>query len=429
MKIISINRVIGSGYISLAFQAFPLIIGLISVPLNIEILGNELWGVYSISVGFIFIFMYFSLGVGPAISYELPKLININDSNQISKLLSNGFIITISIAICFSVIGYLLADTIAIKLFNIKSTDYFYLFQYSSICGGLAVIISFQRSIFESSQDFFIVSVNRILISCSLLTAPIINHYIFNQPAKESIILILYSYILVSLIYVLLIRKKYKQITIFNYDQETIIKLISFGKWISFQSIIHQFFLNIDRMIISSFIGVNQVAFYTTPYDLLSKLTVISTSLTAGLIPGVSYWTKNNMVKNIKTIEKKLIKKFLLIYVPILVFLFLLAEEILKQWISSEYMIKSSSVFKILVIAFCINSFSNMYAKLLIALNKPNLFFYISSISTIIFIFCCFVLVNKFAIEGVAFAVFLKVSVDLIGNFFFFKKTYKSIYD
>ena len=37
-------------------------------------------------------------------------------------------------------------------------------------------------------------------------------------------------------------------------------------------------------MIISSFIGVNnQVAFYTTPYnDLLSKLTVISTSLTAG---------------------------------------------------------------------------------------------------------------------------------------------------
>ena len=56
---LSVNKVIKNGYISLGFQAFPILAALILIPINLKAYGNELWGTYVLSINIIFIYKLF----------------------------------------------------------------------------------------------------------------------------------------------------------------------------------------------------------------------------------------------------------------------------------------------------------------------------------------------------------------------------------
>ena len=92
---LSVNKVIKNGYISLGFQAFPILAALILIPINLKAYGNELWGTYVLSINIIFMFLYLSIGINPTINYELPKLLKEKNHEKIKILLSNGFYVNL----------------------------------------------------------------------------------------------------------------------------------------------------------------------------------------------------------------------------------------------------------------------------------------------------------------------------------------------
>ncbi|MCQ0113125.1 polysaccharide biosynthesis C-terminal domain-containing protein, partial [Zhouia amylolytica] len=106
------------------------------------------------------------------------------------------------------------------------------------------------------------------------------------------------------------------------------------------------------------------------------------------------------------------------------IILIIIAPLFLKIWINDEYMLKSTGVFRILVVGYFLTSLSLVFLRFIYGIGIPKKAFILNLLLVPIYIALLVVLVNRFGIEGAAWAFMLKSFLDLI---FLFKILNKKI--
>ena len=422
---LSVNRVIKNGYISLAFQAFPILAGLILIPINLKAFGNELWGTYVLSINIIFMFLYLSIGINPTINYELPKLLKEKNNHKIKVLLSNGFYVNLFVSLFFGLLIFLGSKFIAYNIYSIQSEEFIKIIKLSALCGSISLMISFFRNVFEAKQEFYLVSLNRVIISVSIFLVPFIFYYQNNLSLLSILSLLIVIYSLVLLTYMIFFFVDFGFLNIKLLNKALIFTLFSFGLWLSLQTLVQQFFVSFDNVIITNFLGIEQLPYYSTVYDLSSRLLIIPTSISAGLVPAISYWLKENNLTQIKVLVNKLYRKIFIIIIPCSIFLIVFSEIFLTLWISKEFSENSYIAFIIIIIAFNFITYSFINFKIIIGYGKPEYFFYMTFFSVLIFAVLSFILISDFGINGVAFSVLIKGIIDCFSSKIYLSKILK----
>lgn len=427
MKDLSVKKVFSNGLISIAFQGIPILLALVCIPLNIRFLGDTLWGVYSLSITILFLFIYFNIGINPSVNKQLSFFIGEgNRRTEIDKLLSNGFYFNISISIIIGILIYALSPVIVQYAISDKALTKtsIKLFQLASIVGMLSLIISFFRNVFEAMQRFFLVSTLRAVLSSIILIAPTVGHY-WNYNIIDSFYIILAIYLIVLLIYSIEYIKIYNLPKIAFLEQKSIKSLLVFGVWITGHTLLNPIYIFMDRFFISSNLGIDAVSFYTTPYDLVSKMTLISGSLTAAFFPAVSYWYAKNDIRNLKKSLTKTLKFLSISLLTISIVMISIAPYFMQIWISEEYMLKSTSVFRILVVGFALSGISLVFLRFIYGIGKPKYAFLLNLSLIPIYLLSLTILVNNYGIEGAAWAFLVKSVLDIIGYSIISKKIIK----
>ena len=197
-------------------------------------------------------------------------------------------------------------------------------------------------------------------------------------------------------------------------DSKIIYSLLSFGLWLSLQTLVQQFFVSFDNIIITNYLGIEILPYYSTVYDLSSRLLIIPSSISAGVIPAISYWHDLKNDKNINKLIFDINKKVFLILIPISFLLIISSKSFLTYWISDEFAQQSYICFIIIIIAFNFISYSFLNFRTIIGYGKPKYYFLITLSSVSIYSFLTIVLVKDYGINGVAFSVLIKSIIDCI---------------
>ena len=142
------------------------------------------------------------------------------------------------------------------------------------------------------------VSVLRTILSSTNLIAPSIG-YLLGFDIIGSFHIVLAVYFLVWVLYTFIFFREYGAPKLNLVEKTVFIELLFFGIWITGHSLLNPIFLFLDRFFISNTIGLDEVAFYTTPYDLVSKMTLVSGSITAAFFPAISYWYSKGDTENL----------------------------------------------------------------------------------------------------------------------------------
>ena len=422
---LSVNKVIKNGYISLGFQAFPILAALILIPINLKAYGNELWGTYVLSINIIFMFLYLSIGINPTINYELPKLLKEKNHEKIKILLSNGFYVNLFISLFFGLLIFLGSKFIAYNIYSIKSEEFINIIKLSALCGSISLMISFFRNVFEAKQEFYLVSLNRVIISVSIFLVPFIFYYQNNLNLLLILSLLITIYSSVLLIYMIFFFMDFGFLDFKLLNKTLIFSLFSFGFWLSLQTLVQQFFVSFDNIIITNLLGIEQLPYYSTVYDLSSRLLIIPTSISAGLVPAISYWLKENSITQIKVLVEKLYRKIFILIIPSSIILIFFSKIFLKLWISEEFSNNSYIAFIIIIIAFNFITYSFLNFKIIIGYGRPDYFFYMTFFSVLIFSFLTYVLIQDYGINGVAFSVLVKGIIDCFSSKIYLTKILK----
>jgi O-antigen/teichoic acid export membrane protein len=198
------------------------------------------------------------------------------------------------------------------------------------------------------------------------------------------------------------------------FSRSLVRSLLGFGGWVTLSAALNPILVYLERFLIGALLSVAAVGFYTPPYMISSRLTIIPLSLTATLLPAFSTsagrgdgeWIRNALVRSLKYL--------LLIMGPAALMLIFFARPLLTFWVGEKFSSQGTLVLQILAAGLLINSFAYVPWGLLQGIGRPDLTakFYVLEVP--LYIGLAWFLVTKFGLPGAALAWAVRVSVDFL---------------
>lgn len=355
------NDFLKNNFTVLLFQVIPIVAALIFIPKNIEKLGVDSWGVYTLATTTIFLIMYFNLGLGPAVNKSLSFYSEENQDNR-STILQTGLFVNLLSSIIIALILYLFNEAILNLLSDnnlskevISSNRK--LFNYAALASGLYLNVSYFRNILESSGKFIIVGLMRSTFSTGVLIAP----YFFNSAnihlAMVCVNIIIFTQLLIYTLFVTALFGRFDRMFIrFKGFKAVLID----GIRLSVHSLINPIFIFLDRYLIGILVGLTAVGIYTSIYDLISRITIVASAFSTVIFPEIARYAFNYS-KRLELIKSSIQWIIIICIIPCII-LFFLGEELFAWWLNVSVM-EYTMVIKFLTTAYFIQGINLVLIK------------------------------------------------------------------
>lgn len=393
-------------------KIFPLLAGIVSIPILINNIGTDKFGVLAIIWLLIGYFGILDFGFSKSIVYELGKDLkagvqNISETTGTitSILFISGVFLGLLIVLCSS---YLVQEVFTLPDSLEKEVQYCFIIV--GIGTPVTMIASALRGILETFQDFKKISVTDALSG----GATYIGLAGISFLSENLIILVLVLMFIKFLIGVAFYRfcKNfiYGKIFTFKMNLAKLKSAFNFGKWIAVSNVINPIMGQIDRYIIGAVLTMSTVTFYTAPFDMIQKINLLPLSITAVLFPAFTL-TSNSLKKASPIFSNSILATICLVF-PIAGILVFFAEEILWAWLGQEFVIESTLVLQVLIIGAFVNSVAKIPFTFLEGLGRPDITAKLHVSEFVAYIPFLWVFINTYGILGAAFARSLRVFVD-----------------
>ncbi|WP_428235438.1 flippase [Gracilimonas sp.] len=402
-------RNVGFNFLS---KIFPLLAGVISIPLLISNIGTEKFGVLAILWLLIGYFGILDFGFSKSIVYELGKDLRagIGDISETTGTITTVLILSGSFfgTLIILVSPYLVKDVF--QLGTSMQNEVLYSFIILGIGTPVTMITSALRGILETFQEFKKISVIDTLGGgFNYLGLAAISFFSTNMIVLI-IALIIIKLLIGATFYFYCKKLVSGSIFTFKMNTEKLKSAFDFGKWIAVSNVINPIMGQIDRYIIGAVLTMSAITFYTAPFDMIQKINLIPISITAVLFP--AFTLAGNSVKKSSLIFSNSILATIILVFPLAGILIFFAEEILFIWLGQEFVDESTLVLQILIVGAFVNCIAKIPFTFIQGLGQPNVTAKLHLGEFVGYVPILWFLINTYGILGAAFARAIRVFVD-----------------
>lgn len=394
-------------------QLIPMLVGLITIPILINHLGIERFGVLSIIWMVVGYFSLFDLGIGRATTKCVAECLALGEIENLADLIWSSIIMLNILGIIGSLIIVLLTPWL-ITVLNIppnltnESRNTFY---WLALSIPLIIGASGTRGILEAEQRFGLVNLIKIPASIAtfLLPVMVLPFSVSLVPITIALVISRLVAAMVYLYYCLRSRPELMRPRLLRLSDCQ--KLLSFGGWLTVSNVIGPFMVYMDRFIVGAVINIQAVAYYSTPYDLITKLLIIPASLMGVMFPAFCFYSTTKPDKLI-SIYQRTISYTLISLSPLVLTIIIFAGPFLNLWLGNEFAVQSTLVLQILAVAVMINALAQIPYGLIQANNRPDITAILHLIEFPIYLALIWFLIKPYGIIGVAVAFLIRVVID-----------------
>ncbi|GAJ20536.1 unnamed protein product, partial [marine sediment metagenome] len=160
-------------------------------------------------------------------------------------------------------------------------------------------------------------------------------------------------------------------------------------------------------------LSVAAVAYYATPYEVVTKLLIIPAALAGVLFPAFSTGFTQDR-SHTELLFSRGVKYIFLSLFPISLLIVTLASEGLDLWLGAEFAKNSTRVLQWLTVGVFINSLAQMAFALIQGTGRPDLTAKLHLIELPFYLVMVWWLIGAYGIEGAAIAWVVRIVVDTI---------------
>jgi O-antigen/teichoic acid export membrane protein len=193
--------------------------------------------------------------------------------------------------------------------------------------------------------------------------------------------------------------------------------LLSFGGWMTVTNIVGPLMVNLDRLLVGSQISVTAVAYYATPYEVVTKLWIFPGAVVAVLFPKIAELLSTRSAAASYLYRRTVMAVFLTMLPPTAL-LALFSREGLTWWLSSDFAQESQFVAQCLTIAVFINCLAFVPHTTLQAGGKADWCAKVHLVELPLYLWLLISLAETSGINGVAIAWLVRVLIDAVTMFF-----------
>jgi len=191
-------------------------------------------------------------------------------------------------------------------------------------------------------------------------------------------------------------------------------RLFGFGGWVTITAAVLPLILYLNQWFIGAFAGVAALAYFSVPYNLLLRLSIISQSLTATLFPAFTQMNARTEWERVQSYYVQAHRYLFLLTLPLLFVLYVWTPEILRLWIDADFALEGTLPMRILIVGFGCAFVAMLSGALLDGIGRPDWLakFYLIQLPFVTVL--AYFLVPRYGVVGGALACSIRSFLDLL---------------
>lgn len=390
----------------------PMLVALVTIPWYLTYIGAERYGILAVVLALVSYFSFFDLGLGRAVTRRISQLTN-TSNNEHSDLLWTALIATLLLGMIGSFLLWLSIEYI-IKYFIKVSPNY-----YTEVSDAIFWLLLCLPIILPTTT--LIGALQARLRFFEINYAQVISG-VLSQTLPLAVAIAGYTK-LSHLLAAVLITRLFNLVSMFKYCVKYIplqgiptfklshlTPMLSYGGWMSVMSLLAPLLVTVDRLVIAAISGARAVTYYTVPYDLVSRATVISSSLHSALFPRLAA----SSIDEGRKLAQQATCLLLAVITPIIILSLFLINYFLVFWIGADFAYHSQWVAEFILIGVWANSIAIPHHARFMAIENPKIIVFIYLIEIPIYLLFLYIGIYLFGIQGAALAWAFRTAMDTI---------------
>lgn len=402
--------------INLLAQITPLMVAVFTIPFVVRGLGTERFGLLAIAWVVLGYFTLFDLGLGRATTKYVAEAFGNEGEDQVPGIIWTAVTVQALTGLLGAFILWNITDLLVYKVLNIPAElleEARITFHLLALSIPVILISSSFSGALEAAQRFDLLNAVRIPSSVLTYLLPLLGLSMgLGLPGIVVLILLARSGALIA--FVAMNLRTYPGLGQYSPSLAIFSSLFAYGGWVTVTNIVGPILVYLDRLLIGSLLTVSALAYYTAPYEAVTRLWVIPASLTMTVFPAFSTLMGRRDEKMLSSLLSRSVKYVLLSTGPIAVVIWLFAGEMLNIWLGADFARESTAAMQILAFGVLITSLGQTSFAFLQGVGRPDLPAKLHLIQLPIYIAVAWVLVGSFGIVGAAGAWTLRVALDAL---------------
>jgi O-antigen/teichoic acid export membrane protein len=401
---------------NLAGSAAPMAVAVFCIPILIRGLGHERFGVLTLAWALIGYASLFDLGLGRALTQLVARKLGAGQDGEIPKLVWTSSLLMLLLGVLGAAVAGLLSPWLVHHALNVpvalqsETLQSFYLLGLS-----IPVVISTAslRGLLEAHQRFGLINALRIPMGLFTFAGPLLI-LPFSKSLVPVVAALLAGRIVAWAAHLLLCLRVVPELgRSIAWERSSVGPLLRFGGWMTVTNVVSPVLVTLDRFLIGALVSMPAVAYYATPFEVVTKFLVVPSALMGVMFPAFSAsFTQNG--ERTAVLFWRSVKSLFLVLFPVMLCTVALAQNGLRLWLGLEFAQHSFRVLQWLTVGVLLNSLAQVPFAFLQGVGRPDLTATLHLIELPLYVALLWWLISTRGIEGAAIAWSTRVAVDAL---------------
>lgn len=388
---------------NLAGALLPVPVVLVCVPPLVAALGVERFGVLGLAWMVLGYFGMFDFGLAQSTTRSVSSAVARGEQGTLGSLVRGSLLLHAVLgivgAVVFALLVPWLTEVFALPASLREETRTALYFLAASV--PAMVITAALRGALEGLQRFDAVNLIRIPASVVNYAGPLLAlGFGTGLPIVVGVIVVARYLVLAAyaLTYLRLVPKEAVRSRI---TRSQLAALASYGGWLTATNFLNPLIIAVDRFVIGAAISVAAVAFYVTPYEIITKAWILSASLMAAMFPVFASAAARDP-GSIRAACRSAQRYLLALAAPFILLVVGAADLLLGWWLGDEFRQSSSAVARLLAVGILVNIVAQVPLTALNAAGRADVSAWIAACELPVYALAAWLAATRFGIDGVA---------------------------
>ncbi len=394
-------------------QALPILIALFSIPNLIHRLGDERFGVLMLAWMFLGYFNLFDFGLSRALTKSIAERLDTDREGEIGTMFWTVCVATAIFGILGATVMALSSKwlvTNGLKVPPSLETETLQAFYVIAFALPFVITTSCFRGVLEATQNFRAINRIQVPVGSLFYLSPLI-FAIYSTYLPFVISALVIARIIGWFFYLRRGIQSLPGASKISTDYSVLPSLMKFGGWVTIANIPMPLIGYADRFVIGVLMSLAAVTYYSTPYEIINKVTVIPAAVLSVIFPTFAAQLTADRARASLTFARAN-KLIFIAILPISVVALLFSHETLSLWAGVTLADQSFRVLQILSLALFFNCFGIVPSALLDALGKPAITAVSHLIQLPVYVGALFYFIPRYGLEAAAIIWVVRNAVD-----------------
>jgi len=393
----------------------PIIIGIIAIPLLHKHLGEAKFGVLVLIWITSNLVSILDFGIVRFITQKLTKF-NLNSIPEEIIIQCRSMVVLLFCLSLFLSVGGLFLKSYILNIdftvIDFKEASWAYYITIATI--PFILLTSIFRGMLESQMLFKVTNLIKIPMMSFFYIIPYFVCVLFSSSLVAITFALAIGRLFFMLVHVHYVKKIFpSMLKNWKINRKELYSNLGEIRWLGTISTLAPVLGFMDRFFVNTLISTTMIGFYATPYEIVSRMSLLSASLASVLIPVLVRSFAISEIEAIRNVNLYIQKIFFLLLPPTLLFA-VFSREILLVWMGETFATNSFQLLSIFSVGMLLNSVCSVpYSFLQINGEQKKIgILYLGQI--LVYPFFLWLGIKEFGMLGAAIAWFLRIIIDLI---------------